>query len=66
MADNLRVSKDAYDGFARGEVPAVLGVLAPDAKWTGAEGFPYGGTWMRTERSSIFDNTPIPRWFSSR
>ncbi|SRR5258706_4325939 len=33
------------EAFARGDVPTVLGVLAPDVRWTEAEGFPYGGTY---------------------
>lgn len=42
-ADRVR---DAYAAFARGDVPAVLGMLAPDCRWTEAEGFPYGGTYV--------------------
>lgn len=34
-----------YDAFAKGDIPAVLGFLAPDIEWTEAEGFPYGGTY---------------------
>lgn len=45
MADNLETIRTAYDAFARGDVPAVLAVLAPDVSWTEAEGFPYGGTY---------------------
>ncbi len=45
MADNLETIRSAYDAFARGDVPAVLAVLAPDVSWTEAEGFPYGGTY---------------------
>ncbi|HEY8586881.1 MAG TPA: nuclear transport factor 2 family protein [Rhodanobacter sp.] len=35
-----------YDAFAHGDVPAVLAALAPDVRWTEAEGFPYGGTYV--------------------
>jgi len=34
-----------YAAFAKGDVPAVLAGLKPDAKWTEAEGFPYAGTY---------------------
>lgn len=34
-----------YDAFAKGDIPTVLGFLAPDIEWTEAEGFPYGGTY---------------------
>lgn len=42
MADNIETIGSAYDASARGDVPAVLAVLAPDVSWTEAEGFPYG------------------------
>jgi ketosteroid isomerase-like protein len=45
MHDNLRIVRSVYDAFARGDVPAALAVLAPDVKWTEAEGFPYAGTY---------------------
>src|SRR5262249_36788952 len=32
-----------YAGFARGDVPAVLGAFADDIEWFEAEGMPYGG-----------------------
>ena len=43
---NLNSVQRAYDAFARGDIPAVLGFLNPDVKWTEAEGFPYGGTYV--------------------
>ena len=45
MVDNLAVIRDVYSAFARGDVPAVLALLAPEIRWTEAEGFPYGGTY---------------------
>lgn len=42
---NLDAIKGAYAAFAKGDVPAVLGLLSPDIAWTEAEGFPYGGTY---------------------
>jgi len=36
----------AYAAFAKGDVPSVLAVLAPDVRWTEAEGGPYGGTFI--------------------
>ncbi len=44
MGDRLASVKALYDAFARGDVPAVLGALAPDVEWIEAEGGPYGGT----------------------
>lgn len=38
---NVDLIKNAYDAFARGDVPAVLGVMDPEIKWHEAEGNPY-------------------------
>lgn len=43
---NLNSVRGAYDAFARGDIPTVLGFLSPDIEWTEAEGFPYGGTYV--------------------
>ena len=43
---NLDLVRGVYDAFAKGDVPAVLDFLSPDVKWTEAEGFPYGGTYV--------------------
>jgi len=45
MNPNAATIRSIYDSFARGDVPTFLGVLAPDVKWTEAEGFPYAGTY---------------------
>ena len=42
---NLDGVRGVYEAFATGDVPGVLGFLAPDIEWTEAEGFPYGGTY---------------------
>jgi uncharacterized protein len=49
MGNNLAAIRGAYEAFSRGDVPAVLGVLAADVSWTEAEGFPYGGTYVGPE-----------------
>ena len=43
MNPNAEVARAVYSAFARGDIPSVLGVLAPDVHWTEAEGGPYGG-----------------------
>ncbi len=43
--NNLSLIQGAYDAFAKGDVPGVLGILSSDIAWTEAEGFPYGGTY---------------------
>ena len=42
---NVNAVQGAYEAFARGDVPAVLGFLDANIAWTEAEGFPYGGTY---------------------
>jgi ketosteroid isomerase-like protein len=38
--------RNVYAAFAAGDVPTVLSALAADVRWTEAEGFPYGGTYV--------------------
>jgi ketosteroid isomerase-like protein len=45
MNPHTATVRSLYEAFARGDVPTVLGALAPDVRWTEAEGFPYGGTY---------------------
>ena len=45
MTNHRATIASLYTAFARGDVPSVLGALAPDVRWTEAEGFPYGGTY---------------------
>lgn len=40
------VIRALYDGFARGDVPAVLSLLDPNVEWTETEGYPYRGTYV--------------------
>lgn len=44
-SSNLELIRGAYDAFARGDIPAVLGVMDENIVWHEAEGFPYGGTY---------------------
>ena len=51
----LDVVANFYANLAKGDVPTVLGLLAPDVKWTEAEGFPYySGTWVGPQ--AVLDN----------
>jgi hypothetical protein len=40
-SDTLRVVRSFYEHLGKGDVPAVLGLLHPEVKWTEAERFPY-------------------------
>ena len=43
MSQNTETINGVYTAFAKGDIASVLGVLAPNAQWTEAEGGPYGG-----------------------
>jgi uncharacterized protein len=43
---NVDSVRNVYDAFAKGDVPTVLGFLAPEISWTEPEGFPYAGTFV--------------------
>ena len=46
MTTNLDLVRGVYANFATGNIPAVLGLLASEARWTEAAGFPYAGTYV--------------------
>ena len=46
MGTNSDIIRGLYAAFANGDVPGVVGALAGDIRWTEAEGFPYGGTYV--------------------
>ncbi|GMV06310.1 MAG: hypothetical protein AMXMBFR53_25860 [Gemmatimonadota bacterium] len=41
MTAPVDLIRGLYDAFGRGDVPAVLGAMAPDIEWNEAENFPY-------------------------
>ncbi|BDG01494.1 nuclear transport factor 2 family protein [Anaeromyxobacter oryzae] len=48
--DPIEVVRRFYEVLARGDVLALVGMLAPRLEWTEAERFPYhGGTWHTPE-----------------
>ena len=46
MATNKELIENIYGCFAVGDVPAVLGAMADDVRWTEADGFPLAGTFV--------------------
>ena len=47
--DNVRLMKNLYDAFGRGDIPSVLGAMSPGIRWYQAEGNPYrptGEAWV--------------------
>jgi ketosteroid isomerase-like protein len=43
---NRELIRTAYEVFARGDIPTILGMLDPKVEWTDAEGFPTAGTYV--------------------
>ena len=52
MNQITEIIRRVYAAFATGDIPTVLGVLAPNAVWTEAEGGPYGGTCVGPKRGT--------------
>jgi len=46
MGRNLDLIRATYEGSSEDNGRNLLAVLAPDAEWTEAEGFPYAGTYV--------------------
>jgi uncharacterized protein len=47
--DNVRLLKNLYDAFGRGDIPTVLAAMSPSIKWYQAESNPYmpsGEAWV--------------------
>ncbi|MGH9382951.1 MAG: nuclear transport factor 2 family protein [Vicinamibacterales bacterium] len=47
--DNVRLLKNLYEAFGRGDIPTVLGAMSADIRWYLAEGNPYmpsGEAWV--------------------
>ena len=47
--ENVRLLKNLYDAFGKGDIPTVLGLMSPDIKWYEAESNPYrpsGEPWV--------------------
>jgi ketosteroid isomerase-like protein len=42
MPSNVDLTRDLYDAFNKGDVPAVLGMMTQDIKWEEPETLPYG------------------------
>ena len=45
MTDNTEVVNEAYAAFGRGDIPAVLALLADDIEWEGTDALPQSGSF---------------------
>lgn len=55
--DNVRLVKNLYDAFGRGDIPGVLEALSRDIRWHEAESNPYmpsGDAWVG--RDAVLNN----------
>jgi ketosteroid isomerase-like protein len=54
-----QVVQDAYAAFGRGDVPAILSMIADDVEWKfcGPKGLPYTGTFRSKDA--------VAKWFAS-
>jgi ketosteroid isomerase-like protein len=50
MTTNLDIIRATYEGTSEENGRHLLAVLAPDAAWTEAAGFPYAGTYVGAEQ----------------
>jgi len=57
----LDLVKVAYSAFGRGDLAAILELVADDVQWTfrGSKGLPYTGSWRtKTDVAKWFQNIP--------
>ncbi|CAB3645910.1 nuclear transport factor 2 family protein [Achromobacter dolens] len=50
MKSNIDIIRASYEGSSEENGRNLLAVLAPDASWTEAAGFPYAGTYVGPEQ----------------
>ncbi|MEB3766348.1 nuclear transport factor 2 family protein [Acinetobacter sp. MD2] len=50
MTSNLEIIRSTYEGSSEENGKNLLAVLAEDASWTEAAGFPYAGTYVGAEQ----------------
>ena len=66
-SEQVAVVRRAYEGFAKGDIPSVLGLIAPQDEWveTDLEAIPTHGTHrgLETGARSVF--APVPQYFSA-
>ena len=48
MGSNVDLVNEAYAAFGRGDIAAVIGMLADDVQWTSPETLVHGGTFKGT------------------
>ena len=54
MATNTELVQGAYEAFGRGDIPAVLGMLAEDVVWSSPKTLVHGGSFKGTGEVTQF------------
>ena len=54
--ENVNIIRGLYESFARGDVPGVLGLFAPDVEWVAAENSPYGAKSPYIGPNAVLEN----------
>jgi ketosteroid isomerase-like protein len=52
----VQTIESAYDAFQRGDIPAILNLVAPGAKWRQSTMLPWGGNYTGPDGVAVFFN----------
>jgi ketosteroid isomerase-like protein len=59
---DVQTVNDAYEAFARGDVPAVLAVFAEDIRWHAPDVLPHGGHVQGRDEVGTFFGRLVSTW----
>ena len=62
MSDNAELINSAYSSFARGDIPAVIAVLAERVEWDVTAILPQGGSWRGRDGAGEFFEQLGSKW----
>ncbi len=54
--ENVRVVRNLYESFAKGDIPAVLSSFDPNIEWIAAENSPYAGSEPYVGPTAVLEN----------
>jgi uncharacterized protein len=64
--ENVQLAKSAYEAFGRGDIPAVLGVLAEDVEWNVPAVLPHGAQARGRDEVGQFFERLVSTWSAFR
>ncbi len=62
MSENADLVRGAYEAFGRGDIPAILDMLAPDVDWNVPAVLPHGGSFRGPDAVGGFFQGIGERW----